>query len=62
MAWADQQGAAGFQGATLHSALGGAGINVSVTFAGMTAADAHSNLAVSTGSIGGNSYLHLKYA
>jgi hypothetical protein len=62
MAWADHQGAAGYQGATLHSALGGAGTgNVSITFAGMTAADAHSKLTMSTGSIGGNSYLYLKY-
>ena len=40
------QGAAGYQGATLHSELGGAGtgIDASVTFAGMTAADPQDRL------------------
>lgn len=54
------EGAAGYQGATLHTETAGAGtgVNASVTFAGMTQADA-ANLAMSSGTVGGESYLSL---
>lgn len=56
-------GTAGYQGATLHSELGGAGtgVNASMTLVGMSAADAQSKLTLSTGNAGGNSYLYVAY-
>ncbi len=64
MQWADNQGATGYQGATMHSELAGAGtgINATVTFAGLSVADAQAKLTISTGNVDGNAYLYLKYA
>ncbi|MBV9747846.1 MAG: hypothetical protein JO157_03420, partial [Acetobacteraceae bacterium] len=55
-------GAAGYQGATIHAATAGAGtpVNASLTFAGMSLADAQSQLAISTGSANGTPYLYAK--
>jgi subtilisin-like proprotein convertase family protein len=54
------EGAAGYQGATLHAETGGAGtgVNASMTFAGLNQADT-ANLAMSSGTAGGESYLSL---
>ena len=56
-------GAVGYQGATIHSELGGAGtgVNASLTIAGMAAADAASKLTLTTGSIGDSPYLQITY-
>ncbi len=56
-------GAAGYQGATIHSETGGpgTGVNGSVTFAGISAAEAASKFTVSTGTVGGNPYLYVAY-
>ena len=63
MPWTAQEGAQGYQGATIHSELGGAGtgVNASVTFAGVSLADAQSKLTTSTGSVDGNAYLQITY-
>lgn len=63
LAWADNEGAAGYTGATLHSAFAGAGtaVNGSVTFAGLSLADSQSKLSVTPGSVGGRSYLLVHY-
>ncbi len=56
MVWSDDQGAAGYQGATLHADLGnGSGASVLVTFAGTSTVAAQ--FATSTGIIGGLAYL-----
>ena len=56
-AWTDLDGAVGYAGRTIHADLAGnGGITTSVTFAGLTAADT-ARFAVTTGSVGGNSYL-----
>jgi cyclophilin family peptidyl-prolyl cis-trans isomerase len=61
--WTAVDGAAGYQGATIHSELGGAGtgVNGSVTFAGISQADADARFSVLTGSVGGNPYLYVAY-
>jgi len=61
--WTAVDGAAGYQGATIHSELGGAGtgVNESVTFAGISQADALAKFTVSTGSVGGSSYLYVAF-
>ena len=57
LAWADGDGTAGYTGRTIHADLtGGGGVTTSITFAGLTAADT-ARFAVTTGSVGGNSYL-----
>ncbi len=62
--WTASDGAAGFTGATIHAELGGAGTgtNASVTFAGVSLADAQSKFTVSTGATGGAGYLYVAYA
>ncbi len=62
MIWAADDGAAGYQGATIHAATAGAGtpVNASLTFAGMSLADAQSNLVISTGTANGTPYLYAK--
>jgi serralysin len=59
--WAENEGAEGFKGATLHAETHGAGtgINASVTFAGMSVADAQSKLSTQTGNVGGSSFMYL---
>ena len=61
--WTATEGATGYQGATIHSELGGAGtgINGSVTFAGISQADAQAKFTVTTGAVGGASYLYVAY-
>lgn len=61
--WTALDGAQGYQGATIHSELGGVGtgVNASVTFAGVSRADAQTKFTTSVGSIGGNSYLSIMY-
>ena len=61
--WAASDGAAGYTGATIHSATAGAGtgVNGSVTFAGVSLADALSKFSISTGSVAGTPYLYAKY-
>ena len=63
MAWADNEGAPGHTGATIHAAFAGAGtaINGSVTFAGLSLADAQSKLSLTPGNVGGRSYLYVHY-
>ena len=56
-AWAASDGTAGYTGSTLHADLAGTGgVTASITFAGLTAADT-ARFAVTTGSVGGSSYL-----
>ena len=61
MSWADNEGAAGYTGATLDVAFAGAGtpVNGSVTFAGISLADAQSGFSVSSGTVGGIPYLYV---
>lgn len=59
--WADGEGAAGYQGATLHASLA-SGATDSVTFAGMSLAQAQATLAVSSGTAGGIPYLYVRDA
>jgi len=56
-------GAAGYQGATIHSELGGAGtgVNGSVTLAGLSLADVQNKLTMTTGNTGGADYLLISY-
>lgn len=56
-------GVQGYQGATIHSELGGAGtgVNASFTLAGMSVADAQAKLTLSTGTVQGNTYLYVAY-
>lgn len=57
--WSDHEGAAGFEGLTLHADLRGNGqINASMTFSGLTMAD-RDRLQLTTGSVEGNAYLHI---
>ncbi len=62
--WTASDGAAGFQGATIHAELGGAGTgtDASVTFARIGIADAQSKFTISTGVTGGVGYLYVAYA
>jgi len=59
----DNEGAAGYTGATIHSELGGAGtgINASITFAGISAADAQAKFTYSVGVTNGANYLQIAY-
>jgi hypothetical protein len=60
--WAENEGAAGARGATMHIETHGAGsgIDASVTFAGMTVGGAQARLGTSTGtSADGSSYLYM---
>ena len=59
----DNEGAAGYTGATIHSELGGAGtgINASITFAGISAADAQAKFTYSGGVTNGANYLQVSY-
>jgi len=61
--WAANDGAAGYQGATIHAQTAGAGTatNASLTFAGVSLADAQSRFTVSTGSVGGEHYMYVAY-
>lgn len=63
LAWAANEGVPGYTGATIHAAFAGAGapINGSVTFAGLSLADAQSKLSLTLGSVGGRSYLYAHY-
>ena len=58
-AWAENEGAQGFKGATLHVETHGAGtgVDVSMTFAGMSVADAKARMDISSGSSSGATYL-----
>jgi serralysin len=62
MSWSENEGAVGARGATLHAQINGAGtgVDASVTFAGMSVADAKAKLGVSAGTVGGNSYLYMQ--
>ncbi len=59
----DNEGAAGYTGATIHSELGGTGtgINASITFAGISAADAQAKFTYSAGVTNGANYLQVSY-
>ncbi len=61
--WTASEGAVGYLGATLHSEIAGpgTGISASVTLAGWTRDDAMTRLTTDTGTVGGNSYLHISY-
>lgn len=63
LAWAANEGVPGYTGATIHAAFAGAGapINGSVTFAGLSFADAQGKLSLTPGSVGGRSYLYAQY-
>ena len=57
MSWAaSPEGAAGYQGATIHANLTGSGINASITFAGASSADV-ARYIISTGVTGNAHYL-----
>ncbi len=59
----DNEGAAGYTGATIHSELGGAGtgINASITFAGITAANAQAEFTYSYGTTNNANYLQITF-
>ena len=61
--WSAAEGALGYAGATIHSELGGAGtgVNASLTFTGVSLADAQTRLSVTTGTTGGTPYLSVAY-
>lgn len=61
--WTAVDGANGYQGATIHSELGGAGtgVNDSVTFAGVSLADAQNKFTISQGTVGDTPYLYVAY-
>jgi serralysin len=62
LSWADGQGAAGFQGATLHADLHGTGsVDDSITFSGFTVAQAM-HFVIQTGTVEDNSYMHIAFA
>ena len=55
--WADNDGAQGYTGRTIHAVLAGSGpVTASLTFAGKTAADT-AHFAITTGSLGTLNYL-----
>ncbi len=59
LSWSNSDGAAGYKGATLEADLAGNGhVGASMTFAGFSA-DQASHLQISTGTVGGVSYLHI---
>ena len=61
--WTAVDGVGGFQGATIHSELAGAGtgVNASVTFAGVSLDDAQSKFSILTGTVGTVPYLYIAY-
>lgn len=61
--WTAVDGVQGYQGATIHSELGGAGTgtNASVTFANISQADADAKFTVLTGTVGNAAYLYVAY-
>jgi len=61
--WTALDGAGGYQGATIHSELGGAGtgVNGSVTFAGISLADAQARFSILQGVVGNTPYLYVAY-
>jgi serralysin len=61
--WGENEGAVGARGATLHAEINGAGtgVNASVTFAGLSVAEAQARLGISSGNTGGSSYLYLHH-
>ena len=61
MGWVGVEGAAGYQGATLTASFTGAASSGTVTFAGLSLAAAQSDLTTSTGTVGGASYLYVKF-
>ena len=63
MSWSADDGTAGYTGATIHASLAGAGtaVDASLTFAGISLADAQSKFTTSTGAVDGNAYMYLKY-
>ncbi len=63
LAWAANDGMPGYTGATIHLAFAGAGspINGSVSFVGLSLADAQNKLSLTPGSVGGRSYLSAHY-
>ncbi len=60
MNWDGVQGASGYQGATLTASFPGRAASGTVTFAGVSLADAQSNFTSSTGTVGGVSFLYIK--
>ena len=63
MSWAANDGTGGYTGATIHAATAGAGTptNASVTFTGVSLADAQNKFALSSGTAGGIPYLYAHY-
>ncbi len=63
MIWGANEGAAGHTRATIHAAFAGVGtaVNGSLTFAGLSLADAQSKLSLTPGNAGGRSYLYVHY-
>lgn len=63
MPWTAVDGAKGYQGATIHSELAGAGtgVNASITFANIDLNDAQSKFTTSTGKVGNETYLQISY-
>ena len=61
--WTASDGVQGYQGATIHSELGGTGtgVNASVTFANISQADADAKFTVLTGQVGDAPYLYIAY-
>jgi hypothetical protein len=61
VSWTDNDGVDGFRGATMHAEIHGlgTGVDASVTFAGLSVAQAQSRLSSSTGNVGGNDYLYM---
>lgn len=61
--WTASEGADGYKGATLHSELAGAGtgVNASATFAGISPADVQAKFTMTSGTVGGLSYLNIAY-
>jgi len=60
MAWVDGDGTPGYTGATIHAAFDGTNVNGSVTFAGISLADAQSKFTITSGNNGIN-YLYVHY-
>ena len=59
LSWVGSDGAAGYKGATLNADLTGSGhVDASITFAGASA-DQASHFQVTSGTVGGVSYLHI---
>lgn len=63
MTWSENEGAVGAKGATLHAEINGehTGVNASVTFAGLSVAEAQAKLGISSGNVGGNDYLYMHH-